>query len=400
MMPERKKRFINRAFSLFVAIFVFASVNLMSGNTQTANAAALGLDTVAAPRVDSPSCVVMDGVSGAVLFEKDAYSRRMPASLTKMMTLVLALEDVASGKVGLLDEAVASENAWEMGGTEVWAEPGESMPLDEWLKAVAVGSANDGAVVVAEFLSGSVEAFADRMNSRAFELGMQDTGFKNPHGLDEDGHYTTAMDMAILSKHAAAVPYLLDYTKIYQTGFRGGKNELTNFNKLVYLYDGADGLKTGMTSKSGYCISATAQRGDSRFIVVLMGVLTPEQRQNDAWRLLDWAFANFKSLRVVDREQSICQVRVRKGRQDVVEVISVEPFAVTITKNMPGEIKRVITLDKVTAPIAQGDKVGELAVEIDGEAVAALPLVSKANVERANFFDYAIRYIRAFMIGR
>lgn len=399
MMPNRKKRCM-RAFSLFLAFAVLISVSLMAGNMQTASAAVLGLDTVPAPRVDSPSCVVMDGVSGAVLFEKDAYSRRMPASLTKIMTLVLALEDVASGTVGLLDEAVASENAWEMGGTEVWAEPGESMPFDEWLKAVAVASANDGAVVVAEFLSGTVEGFAERMNNRARELNMTDTNFKNPHGLDEEGHYTTAMDMAILSRHAATVPNLLDYTRIYQAPFRGGKNELTNFNKLVYLYDGADGLKTGMTSKSGYCISATAKRGDSRFIVVLMGASTPDQRLNDAWRLLDWAFANFKPVQIVDKGQSVCQVRVHKGRVDLAEVISLEPFAVTITKNKPGEVKRTINLEKVTAPVKKGDKVGEMAVEIDGELVANLPLVSKTDVERANLLDYAIRYIRSFMIGR
>ncbi len=398
MTSKRKKRFV-RAFSLFIALIAVLFLANIEG-LQPVYAAGIDLSAVAPPHVDSPSCVVMDAVSGTVLFEKDANSNRTPASLTKIMTMVLALEDVASGAVSLLDEAVASENAWEMGGTEVWAEPGESMPLDEWLKAVAVGSANDGAVVIAEFISGTVENFSERMNMRAKQLGMADTGFKNPHGLDEDGHYTTAMDMAILSRYAVTVPHVLDYTKIYQAPFRGGKNELTNFNKLVYLYDGADGLKTGMTSKSGYCISATAERDGSRFIVVLMGALTPDHRMNDSWRLLDWCFANFKSINVVDEEQSICQARVYKGEYDVVEVISPKPFAVTVAKNQPGEVKRTIHLDKVMAPIKRGDLIGKMTVEIDSEVVAELPLVAKSEVERAGFLDYVKRYIRAFMIGR
>jgi D-alanyl-D-alanine carboxypeptidase (penicillin-binding protein 5/6) len=343
--------------------------------------------------------VVLDATSGTVLFEKDAHTKRAPASMTKIMTLVLALEDVNAGVVSLLDEAAASENAWEMGGTEVWAEPGESMPLDEWLKAVAVGSANDGAVIVAEFISGTEANFVERMNARARELGMTDTNFKNSHGLDEEGHYTTAMDMAILSRHAVTVPHLLDYTRIYQTPFRGGKNELTNFNKLVYLYEGADGLKTGMTSQSGYCLSATAQRGDSRFIVVVMGAETPDQRLNDAWRLLDWCFANFKTVRVVGA-QPVCQARVYKGKHDVVDVITPEPYAVTVLKQRPGEVKRIIKLEKVTAPVKEGEPVGEMVVEIDGETVASLPLVARSEVERAGFMDYVKKYLRSFMVGR
>lgn len=398
MTSKRKKRFI-KAFSLFIALFVLLSSAKFAG-LQPVYASGFDLSAVVPPHVDSPSCVVMDAASGTVVFEKDPNSKRTPASLTKIMTMVLALEDVAAGTVSLLDEAVASENAWEMGGTEVWAEPGESMPLDEWLKAVAVGSANDGAVVVAEFISGTIENFSQRMNVRAKQLGMANTNFKNPHGLDEDEHYTTAMDMAILSRHAVTVPHVLDYTKVYQTPFRGGKNELTNFNKLVYLYDGADGLKTGMTSKSGYCLSATAERHGSRFIVVVMGAATPDNRMNDSWRLLDWCFANFKSIKVVDEGQSICQARVHKGKHDVVEVISPESFAVTVTKSQPGEIKRTISLDKVTAPINKGDKIGKMTVEIDGQIMTELPLVSKSEIGRASFLDYVKRYVRSFMIGR
>jgi D-alanyl-D-alanine carboxypeptidase (penicillin-binding protein 5/6) len=342
----------------------------------------------------------MDAVSGKVLFEKDAHVKRNPASVTKVMTLVLALEDVAAGKVKLTDEAVCSENAWEMGGTEVWAEPGESMTLDQWVRAVAVASANDAAVVLAEFIGGAEEAFVARMNQRAKELGMNDTTFKNPHGLDAEGHQTTTMDLALLSRHAVTVPHLLDYTKIYQQEFRGGENLLTNFNKLVYLYPGADGLKTGMTEKSGYCISATAKKDSSRFVVVIMGAKNPDDRMNDAWRLLDWSFANFRSLPILSAGEVVAEARVLKGRTDLVSLFPQDAFAVTLNKGQKGEVRRQITLGKVVAPVQRGAVLGIMLIEVDGQKVAEVPLVAREAVDRAGFLDYAARYFRAFSVGR
>lgn len=387
-------------FKKSVAAAVAVFTILLATPHNLGNAASSAAASVPPPRVDSPSCVVMDAISGEVLFEKDAHVKRSPASVTKVMTLVLAFEHVASGKVTLTEEAVTSENAWEMGGTEVWAEPGESMPLDEWLKAVAVASANDASVIVAEHLAGTEEAFVARMNERARELGMENTTYKNPHGLDADGHETTAMDLAILSRHAVTVRHLLDYTKIYMQEFRGGKNMLTNFNKLVYLYPGCDGLKTGHTSKSGYCISATAQRDDSRFIVTLMGAETPDQRQNDAWRLLDWCFANFRSLRILEEDESVGQARVLKGRTDAVGLVPEGSLAITLTKGDKGETRRVITLDQVIAPVKKGDVIGSMQVEVDGEVMATVPLIAADDVARATFFDYALKYLRAFSTGR
>jgi D-alanyl-D-alanine carboxypeptidase (penicillin-binding protein 5/6) len=389
-----------RVRRIFLVVPLAVSLILGPAAATGLAAPAPSIGAVPPPRVDSPSCVVMDAVSGQVLFEKNASEKRNPASTTKIMTLVLALEDVASGKVKLTDEAVCSENAWEMGGTEVWAEPGESMSLDQWIRAVAVASANDAAVILAEHLGGTEEAFVERMNQRAKELSMNDTHYENPHGLDADGHQTTAMDLAILSRHAVTVPHLLDYTKIYQEKFRGGKNELTNFNKLVYLYPGCDGLKTGMTSKSGYCISATAKRESSRFIVTIMGAETPDQRQNDAWRLLDWCFANFRSLPILSEGETIAEARVLKGKEDTVTLVPQSPFAVTIVKGQKGEVTRNIALLNVVAPIEQGQPLGVITVHVDGEKVAEVPLVAKNSVERANFLDYMARYLRAFTIGR
>lgn len=397
----RTKRHMRPAIRLCTALLVIMAVACFPGAVRVSHAAAGTLaQEVPPPRVDSPSCVVMDALSGQVLFEKDAHTKRSPASVTKIMTLVLAFEDIASGAVSFADQVTASENAADMGGTEVWAEPGESMPLEEWLKAVAVASANDGAVILAEYLSGTEEAFAHRMNARARELGMSDTNFVNSHGLDAEGHLTTAMDVAILSRHAVTVPHLLDYTKIYQQEFRGGKNELTNFNKLVYLYPGCDGLKTGHTSKSGYCISATGTRDSSRFVVVLMGAQTPDQRMNDAWKLLDWAFANFRSLEILREGEYIGQTPVLKGKSDAVEIRPGQPFAVTLTRGEKGEVKKTINLTRLEAPIAKGDQVGSIEVEVDGRKVSEIPLVAARDVARAGFLDYALRYLRAFTVGR
>lgn len=383
-----------RTFTMVVLAFVFALTPAFSRSR------AAPAEPVPPPRCDSPSCVVMDAVSGEVLFEKNAREKRHPASVTKIMTLLLTLEDVAAGKVSLSDQVTASVNAWEMGGTEVWAEPGETMELEEWVKSVAVASANDGAVILAEYISGTEEAFVARMNERARELGMVDTTFQNSHGLDADNHVTTAMDLAILSRAAVSVPHLLDYTKIYQMPFRGGKNELTNFNKLVLLYPGCDGLKTGYTDKSGYCISVTASDKDSRFIVVLMGAQTPDQRLADASRLLDWAFANFRSLPILDEGEVVARARVLKGKSDTVTVIPERPFAVTLRRGQKGEVKRYVDVHKVVAPIAEGAAVGAITLEVDGEKVAQIPLVAKESVERAGFLDYALRYFRAFTVGR
>ena len=352
------------------------------------------------PKVESPSVVVMDAISGEVLMEKNARERRAPASLTKIMTLVLALEAVAEGRVKLTDEAVTSENAWEMGGTEVWAEPGESMALDEWLKAIAVGSANDASVVVAEFLAGDEDAFVRLMNEKAKALGMTDTSFKNAHGLDEDGHYTTAMDMAILSRYAISVPHLLDYTKVYQQEFRGGRNLLTNFNKLVYLYDGCDGLKTGYTAKSGYCVVATAQREGSRFIVVVMGAPSPDQRLNETWKLLDWAFANFRSVRLASRGETVCSARVLRGTKEEIPLVTPEDVGVTILKKEKGEVTRKIRVSPLTAPVEKGDTAGEMDIFIDGKHSLTVKLLAGDSVSKASFLDHFLRYVRVLVTGK
>ncbi len=385
---------------MFLSISLVVTESPARAWTETTLMALSPADRPQPPKVESPSVVVMDAVSGEVLMEKNARERRAPASLTKIMTLVLVLEAIAEGRAKLTDEAVTSENAWEMGGTEVWAEPGEAMTLDEWLKAIAVGSANDASVVVAEFLAGDEAAFVSMMNEKARFLGMTDTNFKNAHGLDEEGHYTTAMDMAILSRHAVGVPHLLDYTRIYQQEFRGGRNLLTNFNKLVYLYDGCDGLKTGYTAKSGYCIVATAQREGSRFIVVLMGASTPDQRMNETWKLLDWAFANFRSVKLASRGEIVCSARVLRGTKDEVPLITPGDVGVTILQREKGEVSRKIRVSALTAPVEKGAFAGEMDIFVDGKHTLTVKLLAGDSVPKASFLHHFLRYVRVLVIGR
>lgn len=383
-----------------LSIFLAVTKPPVRASTGTAVMALSPGDRPEPPKVESPSVVVMDAVSGEILMEKNARERRAPASLTKIMTLVLALEAIAEGRAKLTDEAVTSENAWEMGGTEVWAEPGETMTLDEWLKAIAVGSANDASVVVAEFLAGDERAFVSMMNEKAKALGMTDTNFKNAHGLDEEGHYTTAMDMAVLSRHAVGVPHLLDYTGIYQQEFRGGRNLLTNFNKLVYLYDGCDGLKTGYTAKSGYCIVATAKREGSRFIVVLMGAASPDQRMNETWKLLDWAFANFRSVKLVSRGEVVCSARVLRGTKDEVPLIAPGDVGVTVLKRERGEVSRKIRVSPLTAPVQKGAAAGEMDIFVDGKHTLTVKLLAGDSVPKAYFFHHFLRYVKVLVTGR
>jgi len=355
----------------------------------------------AAPlQVETPSAILMDAVSGRVLFEHNADERRYPASTTKIMTLVVALEAVASGRVRLDEPATASSYACTFGGTQVFASPGETFPLEEWILAVAVGSANDASMVVAEHIGGSEERFVEMMNSRARELGMTGTNFRNPHGLHDNDHYTTARDLAVLARHAVTVPRLLDYTKIYRTTFRHGTFGLDNFNKLVRFYPGCDGLKTGHTSQSGYCLVATATRDGARFIAVAMGSLSTDSRNDDVTRMLNYAFANYRSVPVAKRGEVIGQARVYKGVKAEVDAVAPEQFGLTVEKGQETGIREERVLYELVAPVEKGQAAGEIILWREGEELARLQLVAAEAVPRLGFLGMWVEVTRAFLAGR
>lgn len=352
------------------------------------------------PGIGSPSAILIDAASGRVLFEKDPGARVFPASTTKIMTMVVALEAVQRGRVALDDAAIASPNAAGLGGTQVFAAPGESFPLSEWLAAVAIGSANDASVVVAEHIAGSEEKFVAMMNQRAVELGMTGTRFTNPHGLHHDDHYTTARDLAILARHAVGVPGLLAFTRVYRTTFRQGTFGLDNFNRLVRTYPGADGLKTGRTSQSGFCLVATAKRDHSRFIAVAMGAESAASRNRDIVSMLDYAFANYRSIPVANRGQVLGSSRVFKGVLSQVDAIAPTDFGITVDKGEEGGIEKHLFIRAAVAPVIPGQVLGEVVLSRAGKELGRLELVASQAVARRGLLRTWTYVLRAFLAGR
>ncbi|HHV78108.1 MAG TPA: D-alanyl-D-alanine carboxypeptidase [Firmicutes bacterium] len=346
-------------------------------------------------KIESPSAILMDAVSGEILYQKDPHSKRPPASITKIMTLVLAMEAVNSKRVSLDDEVAASENAWDLGGSEVYTEPGETFKFSDWLKALVIGSANDAAVVVAEHVGGTEEHFVEMMNEKARALGMTDTHFTNCHGLDHENHYTSAYDVALLSRYAVTIPGVLDLTKIYHDTFRNGKFELYNPNKLLVYYSGCDGLKTGSTSKAGFCLAATAKRGDSRAIAVVMGAPSSQARFNDATKLLNYAFANFAAVVYAKQGTSLLSLPVNKGAKPSVEIAPATDVAISVKKGIEKSVTVKYELPKlVNAPVKRGQKVGEAVIYVGEQVAKRIDLLALEEV-KANtipgFFAKALR---------
>ncbi len=345
--------------------------------------------------VKAPSTVLMDAATGQVIFAKNENEHRSPASLTKTMTLVVAFDAIRSGKAKLTDKAMASPEAASYGGTQVYAEPGEAFPLSDWLVAVAVGSANDASVVVAEHLGGTMKRFAQMMNDKAKELGMKDTVFKNSHGLDEEGHYTTAKDMAILARYASSMPELLKMTGTYQASFRSGKFQLTNVNKMVRFYTGCDGLKTGHTNTAKYCVVLTAKRNNSRFISVVMGADTSDIRFNDARRMLDYGFANFTTVALAKKGEDLGKASVYGGTEATVPFAPGEDLALLLGKGEEAGLeKRIEVTTNLVAPVKEGDVIAHIVVTKAGQEVARKPLVAQKACKKAPFWRLIPRILQ------
>lgn len=336
--------------------------------------------------LEAPSALLMEKQTGQVIYEKNAHERLFPASVTKIMTMLLIVEDIESGKLSLDDTVTASDRAASFGGSCVYLESGEQMSVSDMLKCIAVVSANDCAVAMAEHISGSESLFVDRMNQRAGELGLENTHFTGCTGLFDDGdHYTTAYDVAVMSRELIKHDLIKDFTTIWMDSIRGGEFELSNTNKLVYWYPGCTGLKTGYTSSSMYCLSATAERDGVEYIAVVMHGQSSDSRNKDAKTLLDVGFANY-SLCPLTMEEPLPEVRVELGRTDTVGVqYGGEPYALVAGKGQTPqyelELKR-----SVQAPVSAGDQLGTLTVTLGGETVAQVPLCAGEDVQRIGFF--------------
>ncbi len=349
--------------------------------------------------VSAPSAVLMEKVTGEVIYEKAPHEQLPPASVTKIMTMLLIVEAIERGDMSLEDTVTASERAASFGGSCVYLEQGERMSVGEMLKCICVVSANDCAVAMAEHLCGSEQAFVSRMNERAQQLGMKDTVFKNCTGLfDDDGHYTSAYDVAVMSRELISHDLIKQYSSIWMDSIRNGEFVLSNTNKLVYYYDGCTGLKTGFTEKAMYCLSATAERDGVEYIAVIMHADSSDERNSDAKALLNYGFANFRLL-PLRAPDVLPPVRVSLGEAGSVQPLYDGAQAALVPKSGTGEPSYEIDLPELlTAPVYKGQRIGTLNVSLGNGQRCCVPLVADASVARAGFCATLLELLKSYIV--
>lgn len=328
---------------------------------------------------------LIEASTGEVLFSKNEHEKLRPASVTKVMTLLLIMEALDNGSITLEDRVPCSENAKNMGGSQIWLDTREQLSVNEMLKAIAVVSANDCSVAMAEFIAGSEGSFVDMMNKRANELGMNDTVFKNCHGIDEDGHITSAHDIAVMSRELIKHEKIFEYTTIWMDSLRDGKSELVNTNKLLKTYTGANGLKTGSTSLAKYNLSATAKRNDMQLIGVVMKAPTTKDRFNDAKMLLDYGFANYSIEKLTDKGEIVGTYEVQRGIQDTVNGITQNEVTKLFKKGTNKNIETEIVVNDIIAPMQAGEKIGEVIYKQEDKEIARCNIVLESSIDKKTF---------------
>lgn len=340
------------------------------------------------------SAIVLEPVTNKIIYEKEPHKQLPMASVTKLMTLLLATEAVDQGKFKLTDKVVTSENAWEMGGSQIYLEPGEEMSLWDLLLAIGLQSANDASVAVAEHIAGSEEAFVQAMNDKAKSLGLVNTNFVNCHGLTADNHYTSAYDMAIILKEGLKSPLFRQITAMKESELRGGAFKLWNTNKLLWWYDGADAGKTGWTEAAKYCLASSAERNGLRLICVVLGTAEPQSHFRESTKLFDYGFARYKAVNFAEQGASVGTVRVSKGQSVCVEALASDKVSVVVPK---GEDKgfepRVDLPGYINAPVQKGQEVGAYVVAKNGREVLRVKLVAKEDVPKASILQQIKRVI-------
>ena len=343
--------------------------------------------------VTAPSAVLMEASTGQVLFEEDPHALRSCASITKVMTLCLVFQALDSGQLSLDQTLTASAHAASMGGSDIWLEEGESMTVDDLIKATVIMSANDAAVVLAEAVAGSEDAFVAQMNEKAQQLGMNDTVFKNCNGLDEEGHVTSAYDVALMSRELIRHEKVFDYTLTWMDSVRGGETQLVNTNKLIRSYPGITGLKTGTTGQAGSCITATAERGGLSLIAVVLGDDSTDHRFQDAAALLDYGFAGWKA--TVPESPALEPVPVARGMEPQVEPVLGEMPTLLLKAGEAGEVETTVTYEELTAPVTRGDVIGQVTCTVDGSVMAQVDITAGEDVAQVTFFGVLSHLVQA-----
>lgn len=383
--------------SCFLLIFpLFAKASGTEAVMQTVNSTDL------AP--NAKSAVLLEATTGKVLFEKNSHEKLPPASMTKIMSMLLVIEAIEKGNLSWDEMITVSENASSMGGSQILLETGEQMTVSDLFKGVAVASGNDAVVALAEAVAGTTDEFVLMMNNKVKELGLKDTNFKNPHGLDEANHYSTAYDMAMISKELVKHKKVLEYTGIYEDYLRKGTERefwLTNTNKLTRFKAGVDGLKTGYTEGAGYCLTGTMSKNNMRLIATVMGEETSAIRNTEVSTLLDYGFAQYQSNQVLSTNNIVSKVKVNKGKEEYSDVVPTEEVNLILKKNEElGKITYDINIENVASPVKVGDVIGKLKVLRDKNVISEVNLTVKKNNDSANFLELYLRHFNHMINGK
>lgn len=352
---------------------------------------------------NATSAIMIEATTGEILFKKNENEKLAPASMTKMMSMLLIMEEIEKRNLKWDEEITASANASSMGGSQIFLEAGEKMSVIDMLKGIAIASGNDATVAMAERVSGSEEAFVKKMNERAKELGLKNTNFVTSTGLDADNHYSSAYDMAMIAKELVKHEKILEFTGTYEDYLRTDTSSpfwLVNTNRLVRFYSGVDGLKTGFTSTAGYCLTATAKRDGMRLITVVMNEPDTSKRSADTTKMLDYGFNVYMVRNIIDEKTVIDSKEVELGKKIKVDIVSKE--TITILNRKSDEIRNItyeIDIDKIVAPVKKGDKVGTINIIEDGKIISSVDATVKEDIEKAGFFTVFVRNLKELLKG-
>lgn len=386
------KKFIS---IVLICLFMFPSIVFASDTMKVDNQISLA--------ESAKSAILIEPTTGTIIFEKNSHEKLAPASMTKIMSMLLIMENINKGVINWDDKVTASENASGMGGSQILLETGEQMTVYDLFKGIAVASGNDAVVALAEYIAGSEEEFVNMMNKKVKELGLKDTVFKNPHGLDTANHYSSAYDMAMIAKELVKYDKVFEFTSIYEDYLRKGTDRelwLVNTNKLVRFNPIVDGLKTGYTKEAGYCLTATAKKNDMRLISVVMGEPDPNTRSSETTGLLDYGFAKYKAENIVNKNTVIDKLEIEKATNQSVDIVPINDYSIIIEKTKKiGKITYDLKLNNIKLPIKKGDKIGKLIVKEDNKKITEVDVTIKEKLKKASLFTLYGRYLKSILNG-
>lgn len=350
---------------------------------------------------DAKSAILIERDTGSIIYDKNSDEKLPPASMTKIMTMILIMEAIDKGNLMLDEKVRTSEYAASMGGSQIFLEPGEEMTVEQMLKGIAIASGNDASVAMAERIAGSEENFVKMMNEKVKELGLKDTHFVNPTGLPAKDHYSTAHDMALMAKELLKYELITKFTSLYEDYLREGTDKkfwLVNTNRLVKFYPGVDGLKTGYTSEAKYCLTATAKKDNMRVIAVVMGASTPKDRNAQVTKMLDYAFSQYKTHPMLERSAVVSKVKVSKGATKTIDAVTSESISVLTKKGetVDDVTQEIVLKDDVKAPVKKGDEIGQLILKKDDKVIIDSKLVAAKDVEMATWWQLFKRTVGLF----